>query len=89
LKQSGQKQQNCGENTQGQYRCQQIQAHRAAVEEDDDGFPVLPPDCLQVYKILKNGEADLEELQEATGMDPGELLAILMKLELKLLVEKD
>lgn len=58
-------------------------------KEDDDGFPVLPPDCLQVYKILKNGEADLEELQEATGMDTGMLLSVLMKLEMKLMVECD
>ena len=53
------------------------------------GSEKLTPDCEKIYNLLKNGDADLEELQEATGMDPGELLAILMKLELKLLVEKD
>ncbi|MBE6357370.1 MAG: DNA-protecting protein DprA [Lentisphaerae bacterium] len=58
-------------------------------KEDDEGNPILPPDCLQVYKILKNGEADLEELQEATGMDTGVLLAVLMQLEIKLMVERD
>lgn len=58
-------------------------------KEDENGFPILPPDCLQIYKILKNGEADLEELQEATGMDTGMLLSVLLQLEMKLLVERD
>ena len=38
---------------------------------------------------MKNGDADLEELVEATGWEPGRVLSILMKLELKLLVERD
>ena len=53
------------------------------------GSEELTPDCAQVYDLLKNGDADLEELVEATGMEPGQMLATLMKLELKLLVERD
>ena len=53
------------------------------------GSEELEPDCATVYNLLKNGDADLEELCEATGMEPGKLLAVLMKLELKLLVERD
>lgn len=50
----------------------------------------LAPDCLLVYNILKeHGECDLERLQELTNMSSGMLLSILMKLELKLLVERD
>ncbi|MBO7329346.1 MAG: DNA-processing protein DprA [Lentisphaeria bacterium] len=49
----------------------------------------LPPDCIEIYHHLQQGEADLERLQELTGKEPGELLAILMKLELKMLVERD
>lgn len=53
------------------------------------GANELEPDCARVYALLQNGDADLEELAAATGMDPGRLLATLMKLELKLLVERD
>ncbi len=50
----------------------------------------LTPDCQLVYDTLKqNGDCDLERLQELTGMSSGMLLSILMKLELKLLVERD
>ena len=49
----------------------------------------LPPDCMEIYRQLQQGEADLETLQERTGREPGELLAVLMKLELKMLVERD
>lgn len=56
------------------------------------GEPVtveLPPECMEIYRLLQDGEADLETLQERTGKEPGQLLASLMKLELKRLVERD
>lgn len=53
------------------------------------GSEELEPDCAAIYDLLKNGDADLEELCEATGMDAGRVLATIMKLELKLLVERD
>ena len=53
------------------------------------GSEELEPDCAKIYGLLKNGDADLEELREAADMDTGRLLATLMKLELKLLIERD
>lgn len=53
------------------------------------GSEELEPDCARIYELLKNGDADLEELREASDMDTGRLLATLMKLELKLLIERD
>lgn len=47
----------------------------------------LPPECMEIYLELQNGEADLETLQSRTGKATGELLAILTKLEMKMLVE--
>lgn len=49
----------------------------------------LAPDEKSVYSYLLENEADLEELQEKSGIDSGTLLAILMKLEMKLLIERD
>ena len=53
------------------------------------GSEKLSPDCEKVLELLGKGDMDLEELQMATGWEPGTLMAILMKLELKLLVERD
>lgn len=56
------------------------------------GEPVpveLAPECVEIYRILQAEEADLETLQQRTGKAPGELLAILMQLELKALAERD
>lgn len=48
-----------------------------------------PPAEVAVMKVLNaRGEADLETLREATGFDTGDLLSILMTLELKSLVER-
>ncbi len=49
----------------------------------------LDPEEKFIYSLLWESEADLEELQEKSGMDSGTLLAILMKMEMKLLVERD
>lgn len=49
----------------------------------------LDPEEKFIYSLLQEREADLEELQEKSGMDSGTLLAILMKMEMKLLVERD
>ena len=53
-----------------------------------DSFEDLEAGCAEICRLLSNGEATLDELYEATGRDPGSLLADLMKLELKLLVER-
>ena len=55
----------------------------------DENGPDLPPECLEIYLELQNGEADLETVQERTGKAPGELLATLMKLEMQMLIERD
>ena len=48
-----------------------------------------PPAEVAVMKVLNaEGEADLEKLREATGFGTGDLLSILMTLELKSLVER-
>lgn len=61
----------------------------AAAERSVGDIAGLPVEEQQVFAMLLDGEADLEELQEKSGMDSGTLLAILMKLEMKLLVERD
>lgn len=53
------------------------------------GTGELPPECELILGLLANGDADLEELQEATGMEPGALLSLLTGLEMKLLVSRD
>ena len=53
------------------------------------GSEELDPDSRIIYDLLKNGDADLEELRMATDMDTGRLLGVLMKLEFKLLIERD
>ena len=53
------------------------------------GEESLSPLCRKICDILRKGDADLEELQYSTGMDPGSLLAALSELELKLFVERD
>ena len=48
-----------------------------------------PPAEVAVMKVLNaEGEADLEKLREATGFGTGDLLSILMTLELKSLIER-
>ena len=66
-----------------------------ATEPDLPGFGETelpfsaPPAEVAVMKVLNaEGEADLEKLHEATGFDTGDLLSILMTLELKSLVER-
>lgn len=66
-----------------------------ATEPDLPGFGenelpfAAPPAEAAVLKVLAaKGEADLENLCEATGFSTGELLSILMTLELKSLVER-
>ena len=60
------------------------------IADDAEMSGNLTPDCQIVYDTLKQyGECDLERLQELTGMSSGMLLSILMKLELKILVERD
>ena len=66
-----------------------------ATEPDLPGFgegelpSAAPPAEAAVLKVLAaRGEADLEALREATGLSTGELLSILMTLELKSLVER-
>jgi predicted Rossmann fold nucleotide-binding protein DprA/Smf involved in DNA uptake len=60
-----------------------------AVSEGGDGTESLDEDSLVVYRFLEKGEANLEEMCMATGMDVGRMLAALMKLELKLMVDHD
>ena len=66
-----------------------------ATEPDLPGFEdgalpsATPPAEAAVLKVLSaRGEADLEGLREATGFSTGDLLSILMTLELKSLVER-
>ncbi len=47
----------------------------------------LPPDAAKVYGILDREGAGFDDLVEATGYDAGTLLSILMRLEMKMLVE--
>ena len=49
----------------------------------------LDPEEKFIYSLLQESEADLEELQNKSGMDSGTLLAILMKMEMRQLVECD
>jgi len=67
----------------------------AAEEPDLPGFGAdelnfaAPPEEVAVMKVVRNrGEADLETLREATGFSTGELLSVLMTLELKSLVRR-
>ncbi len=53
----------------------------------DDPLSDLSPELRLVFDALAPGDATLETLQERTGLATGELLAALMRLELKLLVE--
>ncbi|MBO5668621.1 MAG: DNA-processing protein DprA [Lentisphaeria bacterium] len=53
------------------------------------GSEQMSPDCEKVCTLLSGGDMDLEELQMATAWEPGMLMAVLMKLELLLAVERD
>ena len=47
-----------------------------------------PEELAVLAAIAETGEASLERLKECTDMDTGSLLSALMKLELKLIVER-
>lgn len=53
------------------------------------GEESLSPEAVAVLNIIKSQDADLEDLQHATGMTPGILLGVITELELKNLVERD
>ena len=48
----------------------------------------LPPDQQRVLELLEQGELSLDELRERAGIETGALLSALMRLELKLLIER-
>lgn len=64
------------------------EAARSAGGYRPDSSGDLPPEQARLLELLAAGEMGLDALREATGMETGALLAALMRLELKLLVER-
>lgn len=58
------------------------------VEYDPDSFSDLDPLSAKICTLLSEREANFDEIMEYCGGEAGQLLAVLMRLELKLLVEK-
>lgn len=58
-------------------------------EEIAENSASVPADCAEVYKVLMRGRVNLDDLQLLTGMDIGDLLGKLMRLEMELLVARD
>jgi len=53
------------------------------------GLEELSPDCQNIYNVLKKRDAALEDLLADLKIDAGTLLANLMQLEIKGMIEKD
>lgn len=66
-----------------------LSGHHTPVVQGGDATEGLDNDCLKIYHLLENGDADLEDIHMALGMDVGMILAALMKMELRMLVERD